>query len=81
MRGGRLSVKGRNGDPESKMIIIPAIELEILIVSRPLPRRIELIRGLDQFCCLNNCLPRETIELLDTYLRDFRPRLFTPENQ
>ena len=29
---------------------------------------------------LDYCLPRETTELLDIYLRDFRPRLCTPEN-
>ena len=29
---------------------------------------------------LDYCLPQETTELLDTYLRDFRPRLCTPDN-
>ena len=27
---------------------------------------------------LDYCLPRETTELLDTYIRDFRPRLLRP---
>jgi len=35
LRSGRLSAKGRSGDPGSKMMTIPAIEWEALIVSPP----------------------------------------------
>ena len=35
LRSGRLSAKGRSGDPGSKMMTIPAIEWETLIVSPP----------------------------------------------
>ena len=35
LRSGRLSAKGRSGDPGSKMMTIPEIEWETLIVSPP----------------------------------------------
>jgi hypothetical protein len=35
LRSSRLSAKGRSGDPGSKMMTIPAIEWETLIVSPP----------------------------------------------
>ena len=44
LRSGRLSAKGRSGDPGSKMMTIPAIEWETLIVSPLLPRRMEPLR-------------------------------------